>query len=213
MFVEKYMSKDPITIQEDNSIIEALHKLREHKIRKLPVMRGNTLVGIITSKDLKEGTPSDATSLDVHELNYLLSTRKIKEIMTPNPVTIRPRDLIEKAALLMHDNRFESLPVLDDAGNLVGIITESDLFSYLVDISGIKEGGSVFDVELPDTSGSIHEVTDIMRQHGAKLRSILVSYKGIEQGSRLVMIRVVDGDMESMIQELKNKFPGINVAQ
>jgi acetoin utilization protein AcuB len=211
MYVEKYMTRDPITIQEDDSIMEALQTLRRRKIRKLPVMKKGKLVGIITSKDMKEGNPSEATSLDMHELNYLLSNRKVGEIMTPNPVTIGPRELVEKAALIMHDRRFESLPVLD-GGKLVGIITESDLFRYLIDISGIKEGGRLFDLELADVSGSIQDVTDIMRTHGAKIRSILVSYEDVKEGSRQVMIRVVDGNLDALTAEVRKKYPGVSIA-
>lgn len=212
MFVEQYMTRNPVTIQDDNSIMEALQTLRRHRIRKLPVMKGERLVGIVTSKDMKEGNPSEATSLDMHELNYLLSTRKVGEIMTRHPVTIGPRELVEKAAMIMHDRRFESLPVLDETGRLVGIIAESDLFRYLVDISGIKEGGRLFDLELPDVSGSIQDVTDIMRTHGAKIRSILVSYEDVKEGFRHVMIRVVDGELEPLTAEVKKKYPGVSVA-
>jgi acetoin utilization protein AcuB len=212
MFVERYMTRDPVTIQEDRSIMEALQILCRNKIRKLPVMRGEELVGIVTSKDLKEGAPSEATSLDRYELNYLLSTREIRELMTPDPVTIRPEVLIEQAALIMYQRQFESLPVVDAAGKLVGIITESDLFRYLVDLSGITEGGIVLDLVLPDVSGSIREVTDVMRSHGSRILSILATYRDVQPGYRRVMIRVKEGDLEAVKEEVRRKFPVVSVA-
>ena len=89
MLVREWMASDVLTVDENTSMMKALHLMKESNIRRLPVMARGSLVGIISDRDLKEASPSKATTLDVHELYYLLAEIKVKEIMTKNPVTIQ----------------------------------------------------------------------------------------------------------------------------
>ncbi len=131
--VRDWMSSPPITINLEATLPEACELLREHKIRRLPVVddEGN-LVGIVTRGDLRGAQPSEATTLSIWELNYLLAKLKIKEIMTPDPITIREDATIEDAAQLMIDYKVSGLPVVNAQGELVGMITESDIFRMVV---------------------------------------------------------------------------------
>ncbi len=90
MIVRKWMSENPIVIDENASLSDAINLLKEHKIRRLPVLKKGKLTGIISDRDLKEASPSRATSLDIWELHYLMSKIKVKTIMTKNPVTVTP---------------------------------------------------------------------------------------------------------------------------
>ncbi len=130
--VRDWMSSPPITIDIDATLPEACDILRQHKIRRLPVVQEGKLVGIVTRGDLRGAQPSEATSLSIWELNYLLAKLKIKEIMTPDPITIRDDATISDAAQLMIDYKVSGLPVVDKEGNLVGMITESDIFRLVV---------------------------------------------------------------------------------
>jgi len=103
MLVKEWMSKKLITVSENTSMMRALRAMKDHKIRRLPVVNNVKLVGIITDRDLKEASPSKASTLDVHELYYLLSEIKIKDLMVKNPITVGPDESVEKAAAIMLD--------------------------------------------------------------------------------------------------------------
>lgn len=131
--VANWMTADPITIKPDAALADAHALLRENNIRRLPVVDDEgELVGIVTLGDVREASPSDATTLSIWELNYLLAKLKIEEIMTPDPITVDASDTIVEAARLMMENKVSGLPVLDPDGSLVGIITESDIFRLVV---------------------------------------------------------------------------------
>ena len=140
MLVRKWMSKAPFTIKPETTIYEALDVLKEKGFRRLPVVdHDGVVVGIVTDRDLKEAAPSDATSLSVYEVNSLLSKLTVKEIMTSPIVSIGADDVIEEAALIMHEKKISGLPVFDN-GKLVGMITITDILAAFVDIFGLQEG-------------------------------------------------------------------------
>lgn len=131
--VKDWMTKDVITISISSTLPEAHQIMMNEEIRRLPVVTNNgRLAGIITLGDVRGAQPSPATSLSIWELNYLLSSLKVEKIMTPDPITIHGEATIGEAARTMLENRVSGLPVIDDAGKLMGIITESDIFSMVV---------------------------------------------------------------------------------
>jgi acetoin utilization protein AcuB len=129
--VKDWMTPDPITICPETTLPEANRLMKECGIRRLPVVENGHLVGIITLGDVREASPSAATSLSIYELNYLISRLTVGKMMTPNPITIAPDTSIEAAARLMLEHKIGSLPVVDGA-RVIGIITESDIFRLLV---------------------------------------------------------------------------------
>jgi len=129
--VRDWMTRDPITITSDTALPHAHRLMQDHSIRRLPVVDEGVLVGIITLGDVREAEPSDATSLSIFELNYLLAKLPVSDIMTSNPITVTPITTIARAAQLMLEHKVGGLPVVD-RGKLVGIITESDIFRMLV---------------------------------------------------------------------------------
>jgi CBS domain-containing protein len=130
--VRDWMSKNVITIGPNTTLPEAHRLMIEHKIRRLPVVKDGKLIGIVTRGDIRGAEASEATLLSIWELNYLLSRLRVEEIMTPNPITIAPDATIGEAARLMLEHKISGLPVVDEGGALVGIITESDIFRIVV---------------------------------------------------------------------------------
>lgn len=130
--VKDWMTGDVITITPLTTLPEAHRILLEKKIRRLPVVENDKLVGIVTRGDVRGAEPSQATSLSIWELNYILSRLRVKDIMTPNPITVRPDTTIEETAKIMLEKKVSGLPVLDDTGCICGIITESDIFRLVV---------------------------------------------------------------------------------
>ncbi len=132
LLVKDWMVADVVTASPDMPMLEAHKLMRSNKIRRMPVCENGNVVGIITRSDVRQAEPSDATSLNVWEINYLLAKLTVKEIMTADVTTIGPNDTIKTAATLLYNNRIGALPVVDDDNNLVGIITESDIFRILI---------------------------------------------------------------------------------
>ena len=130
--VADWMTPNPITIQEDASIIEAIHLLKEKNIRRLPVMRGGAIAGLVTEKMLSGYVPTKATSLDQWEIHYLLSKTPVKAAMNPTPYTVRPETPIAEAAKLLRDRKLNGVIVVDAQGALAGLITNTDALEALI---------------------------------------------------------------------------------
>jgi len=130
--VSDWMTRNVITINTETSLKEAHDTMNSKKIRRLPVVVQGKVVGIVTLGDIRGAEPSKASSLSVWEMNDLLAKLKVSEIMTHNPATIQQTASIGEAAKFMLEKKFSSLPVVDEADHLVGIITESDIFRLVV---------------------------------------------------------------------------------
>lgn len=216
MLIKDWMTRNPITITDDTSLMKAIHIMKEHRFRRLPVLHQGRLVGMVTDRDLKEASPSKATTLDVHELYYLLAELQIKEIMTKNPLTVSPGDTVEHAAEIMLEHTISGLPVVEPGEVLVGIITQSDVFRAFINITGIRQGGVQFALRLEDRPGVIKEVVDVLRAGGARLVSLLSSYAATGEGSRDVFLRVKNMTPEAVQQarkELEGRFQVLYVIQ
>jgi len=190
MLVKNWMNRSVITIDANDSMENATKLLKQHDIHMLPVMKNGKAVGVVTDRDLKRASASDATSLEIHELNYLLSTIKVKEIMTKDPITV-PQDFsIEETAEVLLKRKISGVPVVDHYEQMVGIITKSDLFRTIISLTGVERGGIQFGVQVEDRPGSIKEITDMIRKHGGRIASILTSYNMAPEGFRRVYIRM-----------------------
>jgi acetoin utilization protein AcuB len=121
-----------VTISPDASLPEAHRLMTNHNIRRLPVIKGGRLVGIVTRGDVRGAEPSEASSLTIWEINYLLAKLKIKQIMSRDPLTVTEEMTLGEVAKIMLDRKVSGLPVLDRSGQVVGIITESDIFRMIV---------------------------------------------------------------------------------
>jgi acetoin utilization protein AcuB len=216
MLVKGWMTSDVMTIDEDTSMMKASQIMKENNIRRLPVMHKGKLVGMITDRDIKEASPSKATTLDVHELYYLLSELKVKDIMSKTVYTIGPEETVEKAAVKMLEHRISGLPVVNDKGKVVGMITQGDIFKVLVSLTGIYRGGIQFAFNLEDRPGSIQEVGDMIRKHGGRMVSILTSYDMCDEGCRHVYIRIRDipeDKLKALTDDLDKNFILLYTAQ
>jgi acetoin utilization protein AcuB len=204
------MTNDVITVDEDTPMMKAAIIMKENNIRSLPVLnKKGKLTGIVSDRDLKDASPSKATSLDVYELNYLISTISVKSIMTKNPVFVRPDETVEFAALLMLENKISSLPVINNKGALIGIITQTDIFKVLINIMGVYTGGVQIALSLEDRPGSIKEAGDLIRSHGGRIVSILSTRETAEQDRLNVYIRTKILENEKtgdLIRELEERF-------
>ena len=203
MPVSNLMSKKLITVNFEDSIMKASKLMKDNRIQHLPVLKQGRLVGIISDRDLKEAQPSKATTLDIHELYYLLDKVTAGSVMPSQLFTIAPDATVEKAAAVMLNHNISALPVVNPKGDLEGIITKGDVFRAFVSISGIYQGDLAMGFELEDRPGSIKEVTDVIQGHGGRLASILTGYEWAPLGSRHLYIRARDiMDDQALQQDL-----------
>jgi acetoin utilization protein AcuB len=205
MLVRNWMSKKVITVDADESMQDAMKLMKENDIRMLPVMHKGKLVGVVTDRDLKRASASDATTLDIHELLYLVSQIKVKNIMTAKPITVPQNYTVEETAEILLKNKISGAPVVNQNGEIVGIITQTDLFRVLISLTGVGSRGIQFAFQLEDHPGSIKEVADIIRKYGGRMVSILTSYESAPQGYRKVYIRM-HGIERPKLQQLKEEL-------
>jgi len=207
MLVANWMSKNIITIDENDSMHDAMKLLKENGIRMLPVIEKGKLIGIVTDRDLKRASASDATSLEIHELFYLLTRIKVKNLMTKEVITVAPDFTVEETAQVLQKNRISGAPVVDADGQIVGTITKTDLFRVLISLTGVANGGIQFGLQVEDRPGSIKEVADIIRMYGGRMVSILSSYDEVPEGYRKVYIRmrsIERTELQKLIQQLES---------
>jgi len=208
LLVENWMNPNVITVDADDSMLDATKLLKEHNIRHLPVLEKGKLVGVITDRDLKRASASDATTLEAHELLYLIANIKVREIMTRNPITVPYNYTIEEAAEILLQAKISGMPVVDKDGDVIGTITQTDLFKVLISLTGVGKKGVQFAFLLEDRAGSIKDVADVIRSYGGRMASILSSYEKAPEGHRYVYIRMYDVDRAKMPQlkeDLKKK--------
>jgi acetoin utilization protein AcuB len=135
--VGAWMTPNPITIEEDASVIEAIHLLKAKSIRRLPVMKKGKLVGLVTEKMLAAYTPGKATTLDQWELHGLLDKTKVRAAMNKEPYTVHPGTPLAEAAQLLHDKKLNGVLVVDDQEQLAGIFTTTNVFEALIHFAGV----------------------------------------------------------------------------
>ena len=192
MFVRERMTPDPITVHEDTSVQDALHLMRERRVRRFPVVDGTgKLVGMVSEKDLLYASPSPATTLSVYEIGYLLSKVKVKQVMNVKPVTIDDDCPLEEAARIMVDSRVSGLPVLHQ-GRLVGIITETDLFKIFLELLGAREKGLRLTLRVPNRKGMLAALAGEVSRLGGDIIA-LGTFQGNSGAGELVLkVREVD---------------------
>jgi len=208
MRIRDVMTKNPITIDSETLVVDAQRIMKENNIRRLPIVDKGKLVGIVTKHDLLEASPSPATSLSIHELNYLLSKMKVKEIMRKNPITISPDTPFEEALRIGQEKKVGSFPVLED-GKLVGIVTESDIVRFMSRVLGIREEGSRITIEgLGGKLGDLEKIISIASQHNTIVLS-MISLPRPEKKDWMIVLRLKTTDPDPIVKDFKKA--GFNV--
>jgi len=185
MLVRERMKRDPVTVKKDDSFRYALKLIRKEGIRHLPVLDGKKVVGIVTDRDLRQSAPSPATTLEVHELNYLLERLKVEAIMTKQVITVAPDSSLLEAAKLLLTHKIGCLPVVEH-DELVGIITEGDLLRALVELEERAAGGPATELMIEDRPGALEALAAAV---GAGPATV-VSGTRLRQGERRAVLLI-----------------------
>ncbi len=202
MLVRERMSRNPYTITPDTSIQDALRRMHEVHVRRLPVLdKSGKLVGIVAERDLLYASPSPATALSIYEIHYLLAKLTVAEVMKTDVVTITEDTPVEDAARIMTDRKIGGLPVVRD-GLLVGIITETDLFKLFSELLGARKKGVRLTMLVPDVKGELAKLATAIAQKGGNIVA-LGTFLGEEPTNVLVATKVTDVPKEVLIQAVQ----------
>lgn len=203
MIVKDVMTKNPIFVSPETSITEAKAIMTKKNISKLPVLnKNNELVGMITKNDLAKAGPSDATSLDMFEIGYLLSKLTVDKFMTKKVVSVTEDEVVEEAARIMVDEQIGCVPVMKNS-LLVGIVTESDLFHLFTDMFGARYSGVRATLSLDDKPGQLIQIfTEIAALKGNIVSVVTKESKNSSQ--RKVTIKATGITQNQMEQILKS---------
>ncbi len=202
MLVHERMSRNPYTITEETPVEEALKRMREFHVRRFPVVsKAGKLVGIVAERDLLYASPSPATSLSIYELHYLLSKLTVAEVMTKDVITVTEDTPVEDAARIMTDRKIGSLPVVRD-GQLVGIITETDLFKLFLELLGARKKGVRLTMLLPDAKGTLAKVTGAIAERGGNIIA-LGTFLGEDPTNNLVTVKIADVPKALLVDTLQ----------
>jgi acetoin utilization protein AcuB len=191
MLVRDVMQSRLVTISPKTTLPQAMRLAAERRIRHLPVVEDGELVGIVSDRDLKQAMASPATSLEAHELNYLLNRLSVAEIMTQTVITIGPTFPVEEAARLMVQEKISALPVTEE-GRLIGIVTETDVMELFVRTMGAGTPSTRLDVLLGDRPSALREIVNAIEGAGLHATSIVTLQN--KSGARAAVVRVASID-------------------
>lgn len=197
MYVKQFMTSRVFTVSPEDNIADTMALMREKQINRLPVVDKGKLVGIVTDGDLREVSPSPATTLSIFELNYLVGKTTIRDVAVKKVITCTPDTKIEEAALLMREHGIGALPVVEN-GKLVGIVTESDIFDTFLDIMGFRSPGQRFVIETKDEVGVMVDLSSIMKEHDVDITSLAVYHL---KDNRVQILARLNGDRVNEVKE------------
>lgn len=203
MFIANRMTQHPVTVTPETTLGDAINLVKKYKFARLPVVEDGKLVGLVSEKELMRHAPSPATTLSRYEVRELLDKLVVKDIMQKEFVTISDDATIEEAALLMATNNIGGLPVLSAVGNLVGVITEADIFRTFVDVMGLAEGKTRLTIATPDKVGVVYELSGIFTQNGLSIDSMVTCKQ--PNGQYEIVMRGDIPDVESIKSQIEAK--------
>lgn len=200
MSVKDFMTRKVVYISPDTTIAHAADLMREQDLHRLPVIENDRLVGLVTEGTIAEASPSKATSLSIYEMNYLLNKTKVKDVMIKDVVTVSGYASLEDAVYLMYKNKVGILPVVDN-GQLYGVITDRDIFSAFLHVSGYGEEGVRVRFLVENKAGELEKIIRLISEQGYNI----ISTVQIQTKVGKVVIEVqIEGRVA--VEELENLF-------
>ena len=207
MPVKDFMTKKVVYVSPDTTVAHAADMMREQKLRRLPVIENDKLVGLVTERTMAEASPSKATSLSIYEMNYLLNKTKIRDVMIREVVTVSPYDRLEDAIYLMMKNHVGILPVVEN-NRVHGIITDKDVFKAFLEISGYGEEGVRVIISAHDTVGTLAKITETISADNLNIKRTVVATR--KSGKVAIEIQI-DGKVDPSHLEKALLAKGIQV--
>jgi len=204
MLISDVMTTNVITISSDTPVMEARKIMEFHHIERLPVVDRGKLVGIVTKDTLLKASPSEATSLSIWELNYLIARMTVKDIMKKNVVTVVPDCMVELAIATAQSNKVGSL-VAVEGDKVVGIVTTNDFFYKVLNpLMGIGEEGSRIIVYGASEAAQVQKVMEGINKTGVRIKAFCTLKSSEGEGKNDIVIHLDTEDASQIIAQLKS---------
>ena len=202
MLVKERMTSPVLTITPDVPIQDALVRMHTDKVRRYPVVdKHGKLIGIVTEGDLLNAKPSDATTLNVWEINYWLSKITVERVMATEVITTTEDCPIEEAARIMADNEISSLPIMRGK-SLVGMITETDLFHILLEMMGGRTPGVRLTIEVINKRGKLYEIIGIIQKLGGDILGV-AAVMGTRAETSIITVKLTGIKTDTLREAIK----------
>ena len=206
MIVRDFMTKNPFYTNPKEQIYNVKSVMDREKFSKVPVLDDSgKLVGVVTKTDLKKAMPSEATTLDIYELSYLLSKITVEKVMKKDPITVQMDATIEEAAKIMSEKGLSSLVVMDGEV-LTGILSKSDLFKALVNMFGLRYEGVRASLEVSDDCGMLAKISSAIAEKNGKIVSFITA-DGSDASKRIITFKILGLDKET-VRDILSKVGG-----
>ena len=200
MFVADCMTKNPVTIRPDAGMDEAEKLMDEGHFRRLPVVEDGKLVGFFTNRDLLRASPSSATTSNRHEVRTLLAKIKVADVMQKNVISVADTMTIEEAALILERKKIGGLPVLSEGGDLVGIISSTDIFRAFTIVMGLDTGKTRLTIDVADQMGVLRDISTILANLDINIDSMVTLPQ--PNGTYQIIIRADIDDVDTVKKRL-----------
>lgn len=200
MLVRLWMGTDVVTVAPNQTIAEAARLLKEHKIRRLPVVDGEVLVGIVSPNDLDKVMPSILDAQGSNEEDFIADHTEIRAVMTESPITIGPDDTLVEAARKMRRNKIDGLPVVESS-KLVGILSISDVLDAFLEIMATDRPGTRFDLKIDHEPESFYKMIKAFQKQHKEILAITQFYD-FSKEHQLLTIQISGGDNEELVDML-----------
>jgi acetoin utilization protein AcuB len=198
LLMQDWMKQQVLTLGPEASAFEALRLCRERRIRHIPVVKDERLVGIISDRDLRDASPPLGDPDRVSTMKEI----RLEDVMTREVITTHPEDTIVHAAREMYERKIESLPVVDEE-KLLGIVTSSEVMRALIAVIGVHEPGHSRIAVQTLKPGDLAEVSGIIQDRGVDIFSVLSSPGKVTSHDRTLVFQVATRDPSSVIQGLQ----------
>lgn len=202
MSVSDFMTKNLVVAQPEMKIFDAVDLMKKNNIHRLPVVKNERIIGLITEGTIQSAMPSKATSLSVYEVNYLLNKTTVADIMVKEVQTIEPVASLEDGIFKMRQNNIGVLPVVDGNETLVGIITNNDIFDAFLKITGYNDGGTRAQLRIPeDHKGILADITKLLADNDFSILTVVVNRKELETVIELQIESRETDQIEKILKE------------
>ncbi|WP_040759287.1 acetoin utilization AcuB family protein [Sporosarcina newyorkensis] len=200
MLVQDIMKNDVMTLNPTHTIAEAVQLMQKKKIRHIPIIENDRLIGLVTDRDVKEAAPSSLSD----QLETLLYETPLSKIMKTDLIIGHPRDFIEEAALLFYTYEIGCLPIVSNY-QLVGILTKTDLLYNYIELTGANQPSSHIQIRVPNQPGILFEVSKVFHQHNTNVLSVLVYPYQDDESYKILAVRIKRMNPLSIIEDLKTE--------
>jgi acetoin utilization protein AcuB len=194
------MKRDVVSISPETSLAEASELFGKHRIRRLPVVREDVLVGIVSPGDIEKVMPSILDSDNSQEGEYLSTTTPISAVMTSSPITVSPDAALLEAVEKMRRNKIDGLPVVE-SGRLVGIISITNVLDAFLDIMTTEGAGTRLDLKIDHRPESFFKMIKAFQRHNKEILAI-IQHHDFSREQQLVSIEIRGKESEDLLNQL-----------